>query len=524
VENIGMSLGLLARQPLTWDSEAAAYILQVEAADGQSLELGIARAINTFVIDCKVRGIWEAIKSCCLLSGARTLSGALRPLKGNAPTNSNFINSDYNRETGLNNTSGGNKSLNLNRSPINDPTNSHHCAIYYTRLPPVSGGGSFLINNININGGGGTTINYGGAFIPTVYSQCNSGGAGANTAHGRSNTSNLGFTGVSRSNSNNYVFRFEKTNTIITRPSITLSTNNYRLLSNELGTVSANGRINFYSVGENLDLRLLEQCIENYNNSLSRILTSSYIISDTDAATYIALVEAADKTSLSYTYRKGVNDFIAGCKSDNIWGNINASCILCGARTLNGCLVPLVGPIPKNNRFSDADYNRATGLVGNKSNKNIDTNFNNNTTAMNDIHIAVYVQQAQTTSGAYCGLSVSPGNLHVIYQGNPPQARCRNNTLGNLPTGISPLGLVGVSRSSSGSFIGRSSQTQLTITSASDAGSPGAGNFFIFDRGDINLPSDGRYQFYSIGTSINLELLDNRVTALINELSGARSL
>jgi len=69
---------------------AGAYIAAVEAADGQALESGVKTAITNFVAGCRADGIWNAIKASCILAGARTLSGALVPLVGTAPTNFNF--------------------------------------------------------------------------------------------------------------------------------------------------------------------------------------------------------------------------------------------------------------------------------------------------------------------------------------------------------------------------------------------------------------------------------------------------
>jgi hypothetical protein len=83
------------------DADANAYMAAVEAADGEPLELGVRLAITDFVLGCKSDGIWTAIKASCILAGARTLTGALVPLVGAAPTNNNFVSGDYNRKTGL---------------------------------------------------------------------------------------------------------------------------------------------------------------------------------------------------------------------------------------------------------------------------------------------------------------------------------------------------------------------------------------------------------------------------------------
>ena len=53
------------------DPDATAYLQAVEAADGQTLEIGIAQAVNDFVVGCKADGTWSAIKASCILAGGR---------------------------------------------------------------------------------------------------------------------------------------------------------------------------------------------------------------------------------------------------------------------------------------------------------------------------------------------------------------------------------------------------------------------------------------------------------------------
>ncbi|MCP4832791.1 MAG: hypothetical protein GY886_11325, partial [Gammaproteobacteria bacterium] len=67
---------------------------------------------------------------------------------------------------------------------------------------------------------------------------------------------------------------------------------------------------------------------------------------DSDASTYIDAVEATDGQALETGVRVAINDFVLGCKQDGIWNAIKASCILAGARTLDGALVPLTGTAP----------------------------------------------------------------------------------------------------------------------------------------------------------------------------------
>jgi len=96
---------------------------------------------------------------------------------------------------------------------------------------------------------------------------------------------------------------------------------------------------------------------------------------DSDASTYIDAVETADGQSLETGVRIAINDFVLGCKQDQFWDAIKASCILAGARTLDGALVPLVGTAPTNFSFVAADYDRKTGLKGNGTFKRVDTNY-----------------------------------------------------------------------------------------------------------------------------------------------------
>jgi hypothetical protein len=97
------------------------------------------------------------------------------------------------------------------------------------------------------------------------------------------------------------------------------------------------------------------------------LFISSVFTYDEDAGNYIQAVETADAQALEPATRKAINNFVIGCKQDGIWTAIKASCILAGARTLDGALVPLAGTAPPTCNFVDADYNRKTGVGGESS-------------------------------------------------------------------------------------------------------------------------------------------------------------
>jgi hypothetical protein len=133
------------------DVDALNYITAVETADGQALEENIKIAINDFIMGLKTDNIWEPIKASVIMAGAKTLNGALVPLKGHAPTNFNFVAGDYNRKTGLVG-DGSTKYLNSNRNNNVDPQNSRHLAVF-----------------VNTKGTAGNTF-----YIGTVFGEGNS--------------------------------------------------------------------------------------------------------------------------------------------------------------------------------------------------------------------------------------------------------------------------------------------------------------------------------------------------------------
>lgn len=252
-------------------------------------------------------------------------------------------------------------------------------------------------------------------------------------------------------------------------------------------------------------------------------------VTDPDAQTYLAAVEAADGQALEGDVALAINDFVVGCKLDGIWDAIKASCILAGARTLSGALVPLVGTAPTNYNFVSGDYNRETGLVGDGSTKYLDSNRAATADPQNNCHGAVFANTALTVSGtgAYFGSrdTVSGFNRNGVLVSRPSGASQLNFSAksgfnsGNLATHV---GLIGVSRSSSSAESARSGGVDIdfNVTSAT----PGANSTAIFAQntfGVINNYVDARLSFYSIGEALDLALLDNRVSTLMTDIGAA---
>ena len=252
---------------------------------------------------------------------------------------------------------------------------------------------------------------------------------------------------------------------------------------------------------------------------------------DSDASTYIDAVETADGQALETGVRVAINDFVLGCKQDEIWDAIKASCILAGARTLDGALVPLVGTAPTNvgDNFVDGDYNRETGLVGDGSTKYLNTGYS--TYGQSDVHLGVYISSGLGL-GAYMGLLDSGSNSGSMLVQHPQRLErasiirsinTSSNVLGGAST--SSTGFVGGSKTqaglhthrSGGSDLSRSESTTLTLS---------PWNHYVFARnlGDSPnyfAPSGHRFAFYSIGESLDLAALDTRVSNLITAIGAA---
>ena len=241
---------------------------------------------------------------------------------------------------------------------------------------------------------------------------------------------------------------------------------------------------------------------------------------DPDAAAYIAAVEAADGEALETDVKVAIHSFVKGCKNDGIWDAIKAACIMAGARTLAGALVPLVGTAPTNFNFVAGDYDRETGLMGDGSTKYLDSNRNNNADPQNSNHNAVYATTA-SASAVYIGCGVSGGEAGVNNFG-PVSGNlfCRNRSLSQFTLfgSANAIGLIGSSRSASSSYLLRASEANNTVSVASQA--PYDGNVSVFGLSTY-LRANARLAFYSIGEALDLALLDARVTALVNAIGAA---
>jgi hypothetical protein len=244
---------------------------------------------------------------------------------------------------------------------------------------------------------------------------------------------------------------------------------------------------------------------------------------DAEADAYIAAVEAADGQALESGVKFAIKNFVLCCKQDGIWDAIKASCILAGARTLDGALVPLVGAAPTNagGLFVSDDYNRKTGLVGDGSTKYLDSNRANNADPQNSKHTAIYQTSLDTNvSKIYIGASGSDSYMGRGPTGGP-YGRLNNagGSAWTLASTLHVLGFIGQSRSDSTSILVRTDSTDSILLRSSNSNV--SNSTLIFALPGPSLVSSARFAFYSIGESLDLALLDARVTDLINAFAAA---
>ena len=262
------------KQLMSYDADAQAYFTAVETADGQALETGVKNAINSFVVGCKTDGIWSAIKAACIMAGARTLSGALVPLVGPAPTSFNFVAGDYNRETGLLG-NGSSKYLNSNRSANADPQNSHHLSVW---VAANAGFGAWVASRSAANGVGDESLAAAAAInwpFRSRFSVFNTPSQGT-----RSTVTATGLIGLSRSNASNFVSRVSGSNETVLATSTTPTVSTYGVFARRRPDLNAwdsfnASRLSWYSIGEAINLASLDSRLSTLMTDLANPATYS---------------------------------------------------------------------------------------------------------------------------------------------------------------------------------------------------------------------------------------------------------
>jgi len=245
---------------------------------------------------------------------------------------------------------------------------------------------------------------------------------------------------------------------------------------------------------------------------------------DSDVVNYIAAVEAADGQSLESGVKLAYHNFIIGCKTDGIWDAIKASCIMAGARTLAGALVPLKGTAPTNFNFVSSDYDRETGLVGDGSTKYLDSNYLIPVLNVDNCHGAAFLSSPPSAGVNRITMGNSSGDRHGFYSqstGNGYRFACSTTSVYTVTsTGIiNSIGVIGFNRNSASFYTARIAQTDYIASVPTNTSA--IGDMFLFSGINGSFKSDARLSFYSIGESLDLALLDSRLTTLMSDIEVA---
>jgi hypothetical protein len=173
---------------------------------------------------------------------------------------------------------------------------------------------------------------------------------------------------------------------------------------------------------------------------------------------------------------------------------------------------------PTNNNFVSGDYNRETGLKGDGVSKSLF--YSGLSFAQQaDNSLSLFMTEAFTLTArwslgfnAETSLGTAGAGLVTF--------RNSNSAGSNIATGTAPV-LLGVSRSSASAWELFTNNAASTITQNSTS-TASLGSFRVFGQGASGSAlSDFRLAFYHAGTSIDLSMLNARVSALITAIGAA---
>jgi hypothetical protein len=202
------------------------------------------------------------------MAGARTVAGAIIPLRGNAPTNNNFVSGDYSRTLGLLGNDS-NKYLATgynNNDTTNFPQNDTHISCYVT-ASQTDAAGTFA-GGITLGSGARISLHY---TTATQIATRNRGLVASTIS-----IAPIGFQGNTRNNSANFSRRFTTSSGIseanLTSNSFTPSSDLFGVFAAGNGSNFSNARMSFYSIGKSLTLSSLDSRVTTLMNTLASVL------------------------------------------------------------------------------------------------------------------------------------------------------------------------------------------------------------------------------------------------------------
>jgi hypothetical protein len=269
------------------------------------------------------------------------------------------------------------------------------------------------------------------------------------------------------------------------------------------------------------------------------VLAQTYVgIDDPDAAAYITNVEAADTAAgqsggLETATKVAIHSFVKGCKADGIWPAIKASCILAGARTLPGALVPLVGTAPTRQGTEGGwNYDRKIGLTGNGTDNYLNSGFLATGISATSNHLFVNGSSFPTTGSTFrTGIgswASSISRLNITLLDSLNERRYQDAvTYASINSGLATSGSVSGARlSTTLNTLYQNGSSVNTLTLSISPTMP-AFNFFVYALNLAGSPVDltnACFNFYGIGdglTGTQMTAYHARVTTLINTFGAA---
>jgi hypothetical protein len=232
----------IGSQPLPIDADAIDYLSRMATADGAGVETGVATAVDAFFRDAKAAGVFDALKACCILAGARTLAGALVPVVGDAPTNvaDGFVEGDYSRTDGLTG-DGATTYLDSGRAGDDDLQDDCHLALYVSTI--ASGSSALIAAFTNVPSAFGKQIN--STSFQDFFTRFNTSSTDDATSF------QAGFAGATRADGDRYFKRNNSSTREIVVASTGVSPEPVYVFASSLGQVS-DASIAFYSIGDSL--------------------------------------------------------------------------------------------------------------------------------------------------------------------------------------------------------------------------------------------------------------------------------
>jgi hypothetical protein len=249
------------------DPRARDIIGAIQQADGQALEDVVRTAINAFVVGCRADGIYDAMKAWRFLAGPRTLNGVIKAGVGADPTNTNFVSGDYNRTAGLIG-NGATKCLRSGRNNNADPQDSNHNAVYIHTIDTLAGGGLYM-------GAGGASNGCNNLIRANNISPHGTRSRSNTRTDSGANPASAGLFGHSRNAINSYFTRMGSVTATVNVTSQSSTSDEIFVFARNNGSGTpqfhTNSRLQFYSIGENLDLELLDTRVTAYMTAIAGI-------------------------------------------------------------------------------------------------------------------------------------------------------------------------------------------------------------------------------------------------------------